>query len=104
MKVKRSSAYALHVLMYMVRHSTQLPVTTSTIAKAEGIPSDYLVKILQQLGKAGSVRATRGRKSGYIFARPPEDISLLELFEFIEGSPLFDDCPLRVYIAKHLEK
>jgi Rrf2 family protein len=95
MKVKRSSAYALHALMYMVRHSTQLPVSAKTMAKAEGIPSDYLVKILQQLVTARFVRAITGKKSGYIFARPPEEISLLELFEAIEGSPLFDDCLLR---------
>jgi Rrf2 family protein len=95
MKVTRSAAYALHALMYMVRHSTQLPVTTATIAKAEGIPSDYLAKIFQQLVKARFVSAVRGRRRGYVFARPPEQISLLELFEAVEGGPLFDDCFLR---------
>jgi Rrf2 family protein len=95
MKVKKSSAYALHALMYMVRHSTQLPATTATIAKAEGIPAEYLSKIFQQLVKADFVKAVTGRKKGYIFARPPEEISLLELFETIEGDPLFDVCFLR---------
>jgi len=95
MKVTRSTAYALHALMYMVRHSTQLPATTDTIAKAEGIPSGYLAKIFQRLVKAGFVRAVRGRNRGYIFARPPEEIGLLELFEAIEGGPLFDDCFLK---------
>jgi len=95
MKVKKSSAYALHALMYMVRHSTQLPATTDTIAKAEGIPSDYLPKIFQQLVKARFVKAIRGKKRGYVFARPPEEISFLELLDAIEGSPVFDDCLLR---------
>ncbi len=52
MKVKKATAYALHALMYMVRHATQLPVTTTTIAKGEGIPSEYLAKIFQKLSKA----------------------------------------------------
>jgi Rrf2 family protein len=95
MKVKKSAAYALHALMYMVRHSTQLPATTDTIAKAEGIPSGYLAKVFQQLVKARLVRAVRGKNRGYVFARPPEEISLLKLFETIEGGPLFDDCLLR---------
>ena len=95
MKVKKSAAYALHALMYMVRHSTQLPVTTDTIAKAEGIPSDYLAKVFQQLVKSRFVRAVRGRSRGYVFARPPEEIRLLDLFEAIERGPLFDDCFLR---------
>lgn len=95
MKIKRSSAYALHALMYMVRHRTQLPVTTKTMAKAEGIPSGSLHKILQQLSKARLVKTARGNKGGHAFAKLPEDITLLELFESIEGSPLFNDCPLR---------
>jgi len=95
MKVKKSAAYALHALMYMVRHDTQLPATSAMIAKAEGIPSNYLAKIFQQLVKARFVKAVKGKNRGYVFARPPEEISLLELFEVMEGSPLFDDCFLR---------
>jgi len=95
MKVRKSAAYALHALMYMVRHSTQLPATTAMIAKAEGIPSNYLAKIFQQLVKARFVKAVKNKNRGYVFARPPEEISLLELFEAVEGSPLFDDCFLR---------
>jgi len=95
MKVTKSAGYALHALMYMVRHSTQLPVTAVTVAKAEGIPTDYLAKIFQQLAKARFVKAIRGRKRGYVFARPPEQITLLELFEAIDGGSLFDDCFLR---------
>jgi Rrf2 family protein len=95
MKLTKATAYALHALMYMVRHTTQLPVTTGTIAKAEGIPSGYLVKIFQRLVKARFVRTVRGQNRGYVFAKPPEEISLLELFEVIESGPLFDDCLLR---------
>lgn len=95
MKVRKSVAYALHALLYMVRHSTQLPATTATIAKAEGIPPNYLAKIFQQLVKARFIKAVKSKNRGYVFARPPEEISLLELFEAVEGSPLFDDCFLR---------
>jgi Rrf2 family protein len=95
MKVSQATAYALHAMMYMVRHITQLPATTSTIAKAEGIPPGYLAKVFQRLVKARLVRSVRGQKRGYVFVRPPEEISLLELFEVVEGGPLFEDCLLR---------
>lgn len=95
MKVSQASAYALHALMYMVRHITQLPVTSATIAKADGMPAGYLAKVMQQLVKAGFVRSVRGRNRGYVFTRDPETISLLQLLEAIEGQPLFDDCPLK---------
>ena len=95
MKVTKSAAYALHALMYMVRHSTQLPATAATIAKAEGVPSGYLAKIFQKLVKAGFIKAVRGEKRGYVFARPPEQITVLALLETVEGGALFDDCLLR---------
>ena len=95
MKVSKASAYSLHALMYMVRHLTQLPATTNTIAKAEGIPPGYMAKIFQQLVKAGFVKTTKSKNKGYVFAKPPEEISLLELIEVIEGESLFDDCLLR---------
>ncbi|MDD5458028.1 MAG: Rrf2 family transcriptional regulator [Phycisphaerae bacterium] len=95
MKVSKSAAYALHAAMYMVRHRTQLPVTSETIAKAEGIPAGYLSKILQQLTKAGLIKAVRGKKRGYTFARQPDEINMLELLETIKKGPLFNDCLLR---------
>ena len=95
MKINQASAYAMHALMYMVRHMTQLPVTSKTMAKAEGIPAGYLSKVLQQLVKAGFIRSVKGRERGYVFARPPEEISMLQLLEALEGQPMFDDCPLR---------
>ncbi len=95
MKVSKAVTYALHALMYMVRHTTQLPATANMIAKAEGIPSGYLAKILQQLVKAGFIKTVRGRNRGYVFAKRPEEISLLDILELIEGESLFDDCLLR---------
>ncbi|MDT8301497.1 MAG: Rrf2 family transcriptional regulator [Sedimentisphaerales bacterium] len=95
MKVKKATAYALHALMYMVRHATQLPITTNTIAKGEGIPTEYLAKIFQRLSQANIVKGVKGRKKGHVFARSPEEISLLEIINSIEGESLFDDCPIR---------
>lgn len=95
MKVSKSTAYALHALMDMVRHITELPAASDGIAKAEGIPSSYLAKIFRRLVKAGIVRSVKGRRKGYVFARPPEEISLLDMFEAIEGKALFDDCLLK---------
>ena len=95
MKISQASAYALHAMMYMVRHRTQLPVTSRTIAKTEGMPGGYVSKVLQQLVKAGFIRSVKGGKRGYVFAQSPEEISLLELFEALEGNGFFDDCPLR---------
>jgi Rrf2 family protein len=95
MKFSKGSAYALHAMMYMARHLTQLPVSTQMIAKAEDIPAGYLAKLFQKLTKGGVVKAAVGKARGYVFAKDPEDITLREIFEIIEGGPLFNDCLLQ---------
>jgi Rrf2 family transcriptional regulator, iron-sulfur cluster assembly transcription factor len=98
MKISLGSAYGLHALMFMARHVTQLPMTSENIAKAEGIPVKYLAKILHRLAKAHIIKASRGNNKGYSFDRSPKEISLFELFEAIEGRPLFEGC-----FMKHCE-
>ena len=95
MKLKRTNAYALHALMYMVRHSTLLPLTVQAISKAEGIPYRQLVNIFQLLSNSGMVQTAAGDQGGYVFKKPPSDITLLELFELIERHPLFEECFLK---------
>ena len=79
----------------MVKHITQLPLTVNHIARAEGIPPGYLSKLFQTLAKAGLIRALKGRHKGYVFAKPAEKITLLEIFETIEGHALFEECLLK---------
>lgn len=98
MKLKPANSYALHALMYMVRHATQLPVTVHAISKAERIPYRQLMGIFSRLAEAGMVKNDSSSKSGYVFARPPSGISLLELFEAIEEEPIFGEC-----FIKHCE-
>jgi len=95
MRVTRATDYALHALMYMVRHMTLLPLSNKVIARSEGIPAEYLAKALNRLSKAGIVTAQGGRNKGYTLARPPVEINLLEIVEAIEGEPLFAECFLK---------
>jgi Rrf2 family protein len=95
MRLKRVNAYALHALIYMVRHSTLLPLTLQSISKAEGIPYRQLVNIFRLLSEAGIVAISDSEQGGYVFKRSPADVTLLELFELVEGYPLFDECLLK---------
>ncbi len=95
MKMSKATAYALHALMYMVRHVTQLPASIRCIAKTEGIPEGQLVRVFTCLVDAGLVKTVKGRPRGYVFGVDPEHISLLDLFEAVEGGPLFDVCLLQ---------
>ncbi len=68
-------------------HSEQ-PVTAVAIAERRSIPSKYLVHILILLKRAGLVRSVRGAQGGYMLCKSPEDITLLDIVEAIDGSVL----------------
>lgn len=95
MKLKKANSYALHALMYMVRHATQQPLTLQAIAKAEGIPYRQLASLFQLLSDAGIVQNATSQQGGYEFARSPSDVTLLEVLEHVEGHPLFQECFLK---------
>ena len=59
MKLSKGTAYALHALMYIVRHITQLPISVTAIAKAEGIPSGQLARVFVKLETAGLVKKVK---------------------------------------------
>jgi DNA-binding IscR family transcriptional regulator len=92
MKLKRANSYAMHALMYMVRHITQLPVTVQTISNAEQIPYRQLVGLFHLFTEAEIVKRAGFEQAGYVFERSPSEVTLLELFELVEGGPLFHKC------------
>jgi Rrf2 family protein len=92
MKLSQGTVYALHALTYLARHEGDCPVASHLIARAQGIPELYLLKILKSLAQAGLLHSLRGPNGGYRLARKPKDISLLEVMEALEG-PLHGQAP-----------
>ena len=56
------------------------------VARQEGISEKYLGQIIIPLKAAGLVLSQRGAHGGYSLARPPEDITVRDVVEAIEGS------------------
>ena len=52
----------------------------------------YLEQIMSALKAAGLIKAVRGVNGGYALARPPSEITLLEVFRVLEGTPIFVEC------------
>lgn len=68
-------------------HADGRPVQGKRLAVEEGIPEGFLVQILQQLKRLGLVTSTRGSSGGYRLARSPEELSLGEALDLLEGPP-----------------
>ena len=61
------------------------PVHIRVISERQAIPARYLEQIFQRLRRAGLIRSKRGPGGGYTLARAPEEISLREIIEALEG-------------------
>lgn len=108
MQITRQADYALRAMLYLAHLETTQRAATSQIAEEQRIPPSFLAKIISQLSIAGLIHTSRGARGGVSLARQPEEISLLEVVEAIDGPitlnecttdngscPFGSDCPLR---------
>jgi Rrf2 family protein len=66
------------------------PVSTQRLAEFHGVSRTYLAKSLQALSRAGLVETTEGRIGGYVLARPPRELTVLDVVLAVEGeTPAF---------------
>ena len=86
MKLTRASSYALHAVAYMAQQKVQdKPTASHHIAAARNIPERFLLKLLKPLVSARVLLSIKGPNGGYRLARSPNDISILEIVEAIDG-------------------
>ncbi len=89
MNISARCEYACRALVELGAHfAAQQTVTSQEIAERRHIPEKYLVHILLQLKRAGLVRSLRGSQGGYLLARAPDELQLLEIVEAIDGTIL----------------
>ena len=83
--ITTKSPYAVRALAELARRGGAAPVPIGEIARARGIPVQFLEGLFATLRRAGILQSQRGVKGGYTFARPPADITVLEVVELLEG-------------------
>jgi Rrf2 family protein len=92
MKLNHASGYALAALVHMARQPPGELVASHHIAEARGIPDGFLLKLLKPLVDADILRSVKGPNGGFRLARPPKDVTLLEVVEAVDG-PVRGDAP-----------
>lgn len=93
LRISDAASLALHTMAYLARSDADW-VTTHEIAQALCVSENHLAKVRQRLAKAGLVEAVRGPHGGFKLAKPAKEISLLSVYEAIEGPFHADDCLL----------
>lgn len=81
----------LHSIVLIGRSSEILNVTEiSTRIKSS---RHHVAKILQRLAKEGFISSNRGPSGGFTLAKKPENITMLDIYEAIEGKFQVHACP-----------
>ncbi|MBX3397079.1 MAG: Rrf2 family transcriptional regulator [Phycisphaerae bacterium] len=88
-----TAQYALRAIVTMASQKDNEPILAKDLAKITGIPRQYLSAILRSAVRARLLKSTRGRGGGYLLARSPKAISLLEVLSPFEGIADRDTCP-----------
>ncbi|MCC6148321.1 MAG: Rrf2 family transcriptional regulator, partial [Anaerolineaceae bacterium] len=91
-QITRQADYALRAMLYLADLKSTQRAATSQIAEVQRIPPSFLAKIISQLSIAGLIHTSRGARGGVSLARPPEDISILEVVEAIDGPITLNEC------------
>jgi len=92
MQITRQADYAVRAVLYLSRKGNTQRSATSTVAQEQHIPPSFLAKIISQLSIAGLLHTSRGARGGVTLAREPQDITLLEVIEAIDGPIQLNEC------------
>jgi Rrf2 family protein len=92
MQITRQADYAVRAVLYLTQLGPDRRAATSQIAQEKKIPPSFLAKIVSQLSVAGLLQTSRGARGGVSLARSPEEISVLEVVEAIDGPIMLNEC------------
>jgi Rrf2 family protein len=72
----------------MAAQKTDKPVASHNIAQARKIPERFLLKVLKPLVSARVLLSIKGPNGGYRLAKPAAEITMLEIIEAADNSPI----------------
>src|SRR5271167_3314140 len=85
MNISVKGEYALQAILDLASRRPGEPVKIADIARRQKIPQKFLELILASLKQGGFVESRRGADGGYRLARPPEQITVGQVYRFFEG-------------------
>lgn len=90
--ISRETDYAARVLLHLTLQGEGERTTAQQIAQQRLIPRALVRRVVTRLAAAGLIVTTRGSEGGISLARPPSEISLLQVVEAMEGTLALNQC------------
>jgi len=85
LSLTKRSDYGLRIVQYLAAQRPGYKGTSAEFAEGCDIPSGNVPTIVSHLSRAEILQCTPGPRGGCVLARPPEEISILEVIEVLEG-------------------
>jgi Rrf2 family protein len=82
--VTSKSRYAVVAMAELARSGSR-PVPIAQVAERRAMPVQFLEQLFSTLRRDGLLQSQRGVKGGYTLARPPEEITVLEVVQALDG-------------------
>lgn len=92
MKISTKGRYGLRILLDLTINGGPEPRLMRDIATSQQLSEKYISRLMVDLRKTRLVKSIRGAKGGYILGQLPDDITLLEIVETMEGRINVVDC------------
>lgn len=92
-RIPESVSLALHSMAILAGRPDEL-ITTREIAALLGASSAHLAKVLKNLEHTGYVRSVRGPAGGFQLIGDPDEISLMDIYQAMEGPLETEGCLL----------
>lgn len=86
--------YGIQAVLYLAAHLSENVIPSDEIARSLGIPKEFVSKILQSLTESGIVDSKKGKNGGFLLAKAPEKIRLIDVVAAIDGLDIFSSCVL----------
>ena len=90
--MSEAASIAIHSMVLIARNAEG--INAVKIAEQTGSSKNHISKVAQRLVKNDLLKSVRGPAGGFTLKKSPEDITLLDIFESIEGPLEITDCPL----------
>ena len=92
MKLSTRTRYGVRALLELAMSGNKGPLQLKIIAQRQDISVKYLEQLMVVLKAAGFVRSIRGSKGGYMLAKTPDQIELIDVFHCLEGTVTTVEC------------
>jgi Rrf2 family protein len=84
-RLTQKSKYAVRALMELALEERGEPLGVCEVARRQRIPERFLEQIFGELRRAEVLESRRGARGGYSFRMPPEEITVLDVVEILDG-------------------